>query len=226
MANIDIWILLSLLNFNRGYEVTKQGLTSIPTDIPSNETEVILFRNNIGAIWKADFNNKFPSLETIGLLDNQISHIETGCFKGTSLRNLNLNDNKLTFFPDLSEVANTVNLVRLSRNRVKQVLSSDVANLNALKRLDLKENPLVLITEVLGLLPSLEVLNLTGVHMPCCCHIAWLKDSLGTLVIPIDAYPCSNATTMELLPWSDIQNRQLITQACPASNEQWTLCRE
>jgi Leucine-rich repeat (LRR) protein len=72
-----------LLILSRGncteYNCTDAGLTSIPSDIPSDAKVVNLDKNQLSKIRQEDFNRKFPHLAELSLNQNQITSIERGC---------------------------------------------------------------------------------------------------------------------------------------------------
>jgi hypothetical protein len=112
MATTSFFCVLSLAIVPRGdttlYKRNSNGLTAIPSNIASSITDIELSDNRLSEIRQADFNEKFPALVSLTLIDNNISRIERGSFKGTKLRNLHLGGNPLRVFPDCSEIADTL----------------------------------------------------------------------------------------------------------------------
>jgi hypothetical protein len=86
------------------YNCTGAGLTSVPSDIPSDATVVNLDDNKLSKIRQGDFNGKFPYLSELSLIHNQMTSIERGCFEGTALSLIRLRVNHLTTFPDFPAV--------------------------------------------------------------------------------------------------------------------------
>ena len=95
-------ILITILGYAYGIDLRNRDLSDIPSYIPANETNVILFSNRINIIRKNAFVN-LTELRILVLDRNDIETIEPGGFSGLGkLRTLRLGRNKLTIFPSKS----------------------------------------------------------------------------------------------------------------------------
>jgi Leucine-rich repeat (LRR) protein len=209
-----LWTFGAFLNEGNctTYKGYNQGHTAVPGNIPSDATEILLFYNKIKSILQTDFNDKFPELYKINLVGNEVARIERGCFRGTVLRLLYLGENQLTEFPDFSQVANTIESIGLSKNRMSLVRADDVKNLILLESLLLYDNPLVFITELFLHLPSITLLDLQNTPLPCCNSTAWLKD-LGSPA-ETSGVTCSPGTSLVGENLDSITKEQLMGDLC------------
>ena len=79
----------------RKYYKTRQGLTSIPSDIPADASEVYIKHNPITKIEAKVFSNLSECTKLV-LGRNEIFHLEPESFDGlTALKSLKLNNNSL-----------------------------------------------------------------------------------------------------------------------------------
>jgi Leucine-rich repeat (LRR) protein len=191
-----------------------QGLSSISEAlIPKNVTELDLHHNRITCIVRSDFNNKFTELIILRLVGNTISHIDTGCFNGTLLREIYLGFNQLTKFPDLCLVKDTLRVVGLNGNPITSVSYEEVEYLEKLQKLTLSQTKLAHITDDLKRLNNLD-LNKSSI--PCCRNLVWVKD-MGTKATTTDAV-CSSETSLGERKWDLVTATDLQNESCPLSN--------
>jgi hypothetical protein len=111
------------------YNGNTKGLTSVPTDISSDVSEIFLTSNKILSVHQSNFNGKFPMLLDLRLGYNRIRTIERGCFSGTVIATIGFAFNLLTTFPDLSQVSQTVEVIILRGNHMSHILPEDVKDL-------------------------------------------------------------------------------------------------
>ncbi|ELU01399.1 hypothetical protein CAPTEDRAFT_56287, partial [Capitella teleta] len=106
----------------REIELGFNALTGFPEFSKVKDTleNVRINSNKITSISRRDIAN-LASLFRIDLSHNQISSIETKCFKKTNLRWISLNNNKLTDFPDFSEVKDTLEAVYINNNLITNI---------------------------------------------------------------------------------------------------------
>jgi hypothetical protein len=194
------------------YTRNVRDLAQIPVDIGSDATVIYLGGNKLTAIRQSDFNNKFPNLAEIVFRFNLIATINKGCFQGTVLIELSLNDNLLTEFPDLSEVAGTLKLRYLQNNRIENVFADDVRGLIKLKMLTLFGKPLLHVTDQFLQLPDFTRLNLTNAVIACCNASAWLK-GMGTRASTVGVI-CSHTTSLAGKSWSAVSEDLLRVVPC------------
>ncbi len=142
------------------YDATNQSLVEIPSDIPSDVSEIALKENAITEIGNDSFSG-LPNLEMLFIGDNQLLNIHPEAFCGTVLQIAGLNNNNLSSVPGFLCLENTLEVVYLASNRLQAIGTSDFAGLNVLRVLYLSKN---LIQEVEGLDinlgASLETLNM------------------------------------------------------------------
>ncbi|ELU08135.1 hypothetical protein CAPTEDRAFT_71429, partial [Capitella teleta] len=125
----------------RWISLNNNKLTDFPdfSEVKDTIEEVYINNNEIKNISRMDIAN-LTRLFKIDLSHNQISSIETSCFKGTTLRWISLNNNKLTDFPDFSKVRDTIEEVYINNNEIKNISRMDIANLTSLFKIDLSYN--------------------------------------------------------------------------------------
>jgi hypothetical protein len=176
----------------------------------------------LSAIQQSDFNDKYSRLTKLFLGTNAITWIEDGCFRGTIITDLFLVENKLTRFPDLYEIKDTLVKLSLNDNSIGSILEADVQHLVKLTVLCLKKNPLHTITEHLVDLPSITLFAHDGDDLACCCNVSWIKNFAAAKMV---GTVCSYATSLADLTWENVTESQLVGEACPTSNGP-RLCRE
>ena len=165
------------------YWNTYAGLEEVPTDIPTNTTELQLRGNKLTD--NADFSiligtpievvalsyNKFtdlPNVTAIGstlrelhLGNNNISSVTTAYLNQLDvLEYLNLESNKLTVFPNLTNVGDTLLRLKLFRNRLGTVTPTDLQPLESLIYLDLASNGELDISDLSPLGDTLQELDI------------------------------------------------------------------
>ncbi|ELU13935.1 hypothetical protein CAPTEDRAFT_67080, partial [Capitella teleta] len=121
-------------------DLSNRGLTSVPEDIAPDVTHLYLNDNDITRIRETDFNDKYLNLADLRLQVNDITSIKSGCFKGTIIKLLNLNSNKLTSIPDLHEVSNTLTGLNLISNEITTITFDELSYLTKLTLLYLSNN--------------------------------------------------------------------------------------
>lgn len=214
-----VWVLGFLLNLGNAsgewIHFDSKGLTSIPDDIEPTVDLLYCSKNNISAIHRSDFNDKYPDLYYITLTDNIITSIESGCFRGTILTSIFLTRNQLTAFPDFHEVKDYLKHVFIAKNLITNISRGEVDYLTKMTELILQDNPIVQLPEITKLgLPVLKLLDLRGIEMDCCSSNVWLKRTPDILVLHIDYLPCSTPSKWTATPWVDITEDMLLLHHC------------
>ena len=187
------------------------GLTSIPEYINSAVSILYLANNYITEIRQTDFNDMYPNLETLSFYNNRRSYVEDGCFRGTVLKYISLDDNQLTTFPDFRQVNMTMKTISISLGKISRITAEDVNYLTALEALYLDQNPLIAMPDFFLLLPKLTTLDLQKISFSCCSEKAWMK-SVSNLLI--DTTPCESPPSLIGVTWSSITMEQLEMEAC------------
>ncbi|ELU01439.1 hypothetical protein CAPTEDRAFT_206788 [Capitella teleta] len=217
-----VW-LLCLLNSENSLGVSiwhgGQGLTSIPDNIETSVSELGCSNNNISAITKSDFNDKYPALVLITLKNNEITTVEYGCFKGTALRQIVLGWNLLTVFPDFREVKDTLEYIDLVNNKIPKISRTELDYLTKISGIQLNNNPLVQVPQLTRLLPTLNKLSVYGIELDCCSLTIWLKRKPNTLDLGMNIRPCSYPSTWNATKWESITEGMLLQNTCEVRKE-------
>ena len=114
---IHIFALISELTAET-YDGNGKGLTTFPTDIPANSTDIDLYGNNINS-FPGDAFNDFDQLEK-----------------------LDIGHNPFTVMPDLSPVGGTLKFLWMSNCKLTELNASIVNELVVLEEIDLDYCPL------------------------------------------------------------------------------------
>ncbi|ELT91649.1 hypothetical protein CAPTEDRAFT_202187 [Capitella teleta] len=114
-----LWLLVCLANFEErlcgNVNLSGKSLTSLPDDIVQNVTH--LYLND----------------------ENDITSIESGCFKGTNLNWLRLSSNELTSIPDLHEVSTTLTILNVDSNEIATIAVEELSYL--IKLISIQQPP-------------------------------------------------------------------------------------
>ncbi|ELT94972.1 hypothetical protein CAPTEDRAFT_217807 [Capitella teleta] len=211
-----LWLLICSLNFENSFglrvNVKNVGLTSVPSVIDPTVSTFLASGNLISTIHKSDFNDIYPNLSFIELSDNEIVIIESGCFRGTVLRRIELQSNQLTAFPDLSEVKDTIEIIRLQNNKITQISREEIAHLTNVTIINLSNNPLVQLPEFTRFFAFLTELYIKDIDLKCDSSTIWLKRIPDTLNLLLDNEPCSYPAEWRLIPWVNITEDALLQQ--------------
>ena len=120
------------------YEVIGVGLHDVPCNISSNTTE-------------------------LNLNDNKISLVDQDCLADLqSLKKLTLASNKLTSFPNLTVVGNSLKVLHLGGNKIPNISLELLQNLTILRDLSLANNLLTAFPDLSPIGNTLEILKLSG----------------------------------------------------------------
>ncbi|ELT94913.1 hypothetical protein CAPTEDRAFT_192191 [Capitella teleta] len=212
-----LWLFVFLTNFeeklcelvNRQYN----GLTFVPGDISPNVTELWLQGNAFTTIRQSDFNDKFTQLAQLKIRLNNISSIESGCFKGTVLQELYIDTNKLTSIPDLHEVSTTMEKLGLQFNQITKISMEDLSYLTKLKWLSLLNNLISTLPDFTQFMPALTELNLEENPLDCCQSTAWLKQ-VPSSVLNISQFPCKYPSKWNSTDWNATTSDMIWGQPC------------
>ncbi|ELT90785.1 hypothetical protein CAPTEDRAFT_218869 [Capitella teleta] len=226
-----LWLLVCLANFEerlcaKFVDLSNRGLTSVPEDIASNVTHLYLNVNDITRIRQSDFNDKYPDLAQLHIKWNYITSIESGCFKGPSLKWLFLDSNKLTSIPDLHEVSISLIGLYLDSNEITTITFDELSYLTKLTGLCLSGNRLTTLPDIAQFMPSLNILWLNKNPLDCCCSNVWLKQRRTGLGLGLSDFPCKHPSGWKSTTWDDITEDMILRQPCQASFPTPRLCGE
>ncbi|ELU12588.1 hypothetical protein CAPTEDRAFT_207114 [Capitella teleta] len=224
-----LWLLVCLANFEerlcaKYVDLSNRGLTSVPEDIAPDVTHLYLNDNDITRIRETDFNDKYLNLADLRLQVNDIISIKSGCFKGTIIKLLNLNSNKLTSIPDLHEVSNTLTGLNLISNEITTITFDELSYLTKLTFLYLSNNHLTTLPDIAQFMPSLNKLRLKENPLDCCCSNVWLKQIRTGLDLQLSDFPCKHPFGWNSTTWDDITEDMILRQPCQASSPTPRLC--
>ncbi len=117
----------------------------IPSDIPTDTTEIWLLRNSITKITREDFAG-MALCQYLGLSNNGITNIEDGAFQDMiQLQSMWLDHNKLTSFPKNNPAG--IHRMRLNNNQITESRAKDFAGMLGYMGLFLYENEITQIED-------------------------------------------------------------------------------
>ncbi|ELT92511.1 hypothetical protein CAPTEDRAFT_200678 [Capitella teleta] len=121
------------------YDASGRELNQVPTDIPLNESHIILNNNDIDSLPVGIFED-YKDLSYLDISKNRLTDILPNTFIGTRIDTLRLANNLLKAFPDISEIGHCLRSLMLSFNAITEIPIENVASLQQLAYLDLSGN--------------------------------------------------------------------------------------
>ena len=206
-------------SFCETYDGSNQGYASVPTDIPSGRTRIILDNNEISHIDDESFNETFTDFSTVQILYleiNTIENISERSFEGFQrleiiylyrnllkhilikeediprLKSLYLFSNQLAQVPTFYGYFQLMGTLHLAGNFISYVYGEDFENITNIRYINLASNRLV-IFEPRQELPNLSNLDLDNNELTM---IPMLKGTYRS-IRRIDLY--NNKVTIESL---------------------------
>ena len=162
-SNMKWYVMIAMLGYVDGIDLSNKGLTDVPSDIPANEPEVYLQRNKISIVRVKAFV-LLTELKILSLSDNVIDTIEPGALNGlVKLVSLNLVRNRLTTFLDIStfSILSGLKYLYLGANPIRAVDTAQLGVLSKLIDLGLNWFPLKKMTQFPNL-SRLKKINFRG----------------------------------------------------------------
>ena len=166
-----------------------EGLTQVPTDIPTDVTRLYLGYNDITALGDCEFC-PYTQLLELHLYNNLISVISSSAFQNnTVLEHLALGSNQLVVVPDLHFIAETLRELRLADNQITSISSTAFDECTALMNLYLHGNPLTAVGSIS--VETLQYLEVRSECLACDTRLLWMKDAAQRGVTVADfTCPC------------------------------------
>ena len=132
MALFSVIVVLSLVEASAMlYSAVDLNLTAIP-EVSQDVTELDL---QINLIVNVDIGRlNLANLVSLVLKKNDIASIPKGAFANTQLERLDLSNNELTDFPDLTGIQLTLKYLYLSGNKISVLSASQLKNLKKLQK--------------------------------------------------------------------------------------------
>ena len=118
------------------YKKIKQNLAEVPSDIPATTTEINLSYNAITQIENDPFH-QLVNLVLLKLTDNDIISIGDNVLCKTQIAELSINKNKLTTFPNVTCLADTLITVDFGDNEIVSVDQTILESLHQLEEISL-----------------------------------------------------------------------------------------
>ena len=117
-------------------------LTEVPhADIPHNVTNLALSSTQISQVGDNEFST-YVELSTLNIARNAIDFVSETAFANTVVSNLKLHNNHLTYFPNLTAIASTLQILDIASNEITSIPAAYLAPLTKIKLLYLNFNPL------------------------------------------------------------------------------------
>ncbi|KAI8489073.1 hypothetical protein Bbelb_332970 [Branchiostoma belcheri] len=141
-----------------------RDLTSVPQDLPTTITELVLWNNNITTLSQSDFS-RYGSLTSLSLRSNQISVINSGAlYNLTRLTYLYLHNNQLTSLRSDMFVGNGIlERLYLHNNKIHSIEAGTFNATPQLQSLYLQYNQLTILrSDMFAGLDSLQELTLSN----------------------------------------------------------------
>ena len=132
--------------------LTDGDLQGSPYD--ENLTDLILYDNDLTSLGDHVFSG-YPYLSILTLSYNDITTVSELAFENTVLKHLDISNNRLTEFPNLSAVATTLQILRLKKNKIATIPSYAFSNMENLNTLEFSYN-------LLSAFPNLSSLPING----------------------------------------------------------------
>ena len=205
------------------------GHTKVPTDIPTDVTDLYLRYNEITSLHDCEFCS-YIQLQSLHLDGNKISQISSSAFSNTVLKILYLSDNQLTAMPDLEIIKETICRLDLSNNQItdldaevcfehmtyldlgenqiKFISSSAFDNCIALEKLLLKSNQLTTLSKVP--LDKLQQISVTGNPLVCDSRLLWLK-AVEENGVQMEDFECAGPDCLQGRSFSNVTREELLS---------------
>ena len=139
LNHTSVFLLVSCIVSVMTYSRDSEGLTTFPTDIPSNVTTVSLSRNSILVLPDASFN-AFWNIWRVTINYNGLVNISGTAFCNSSVVQIYLWDNELTRVPDLTCVGSRLTVLSVWNNKISHLENSDFEPLTKLETLHIGVN--------------------------------------------------------------------------------------
>ena len=197
ISGILLFVLCCQYAVAQNFDRSNQGLTAVPSDIPTNTVNLFLKTNNIAEVSPATLT-PLSNLEQIDMTGNQLSDFPDLCEVGSTLTTVVVSLNPmtavatvrllcltklstftaegswLTTFPDFSHNGATLQTLKVTHGRLISIPTQYVDDLVALIHLHLSANHLTTLPDLSASKTSLQTLHL--VNNSLTSLPAWLND--------------------------------------------------
>lgn len=167
------------------------------------------------------------SLQKLHAVSNDIDNITAAHFEGlNNLFFLTMSHNRLTRFPDLRFLLNSLTIAYFNQNDISMTGNDDwfidlISGMKMLTTIGLEGNRLTSFPDIYHGVKNLTVqqLYLRDNPLVCDCSIAWFKDAEGgNLNIRLDDKPCSAPSDLVDVDWASITKEMMCACKFPYFN--------
>nr|XP_026691209.1 slit homolog 2 protein isoform X2 [Ciona intestinalis] len=191
-------------------DCSRQGLVTIPDNIPPYASELILSHNRIEMITSVGYFKKLRNLKKIDLSNNQLAAIEDGSFSGAeSVLELWLNDNVLSDLRgSMFSGLHNLRTLLIRNNHLSCIGNHTFAGLSTVRHLALYSNQITtILSGAFSTMTSLSTLNLLSNPLDCNCHLSWLSTWLRQSHVASGNPRCAEPRFLREFPVADINPR-------------------
>jgi len=188
-----------------------RGLSSIPSVLPAEMTEIRLEQNQISEIPARAFTS-YPRLKRIDLSNNEIKSIAGDAFRNLkSLKSLVLYGNKITHLPSrLFDGLSSLQLLLINANKIQCIQSDTFVGLDSLNLLSLYDNGLKSLPNgTFDGMKNLQTLHLARNPFMCDCRVGWLVDWMNKNPVETSGVRCEEPKKLNRKKMSTINPSQL-----------------
>ena len=182
-----------------------EGLAEVPTDIPTNATDLWLGFNSITALRDCEFC-QYTQLRDLRLRYNLINVISSSAFQNTILDIIYLFGNQLVVVPSLQFIEETIRYLELGGNQITSIEQTTFDECKSLERLELDENQLTTLGNIS--VETLEIIDLENNPLVCDSRLLWLKDAAERGVTVRD-FTCPCPSSLQGRYFSDVTREEL-----------------
>ena len=182
-----------------------EGLTVVPTDIPTDVTVLDLSYNQITALLDCEFC-QYTQLQRLYISNNLISVINSTAFSNTVLTVLILLSNQLTAVPDLHFIAETLITLSVAYNPISFINQTTFDECTALDTLYMYYCQLTTLSYFS--VETLQHIDLSNNPLVCDSRLWWLKVEAESGVTVVD-FTCAGPPSLQGRSFSSLTTEEL-----------------